>query len=361
MVDAKKYIDHLVQSKRLPYIDVCAWQAHQPIFRYGVATDGRVTGKEPLFLYSASKPMTVACGMRLIEEGKLFLDDPVSKYLPAYAHAYTEKGVLEKPMLVRHLFTMTAGLSYDVRSPATLALQKKNPLAGTLDFVNTFVENPLDFEPGERFQYSLCHDVLGAVIEVVSGKRFADYMREILFSPLGMDNTDFHLNDTREMTRQYIADADGRITEMARENSLVLGKNYDSGGAGVCGCVDDYIRFADALACGGVAKNGQRILQKSTIEQLRDARVGGISLQNSFTCVQGNEYGYGLGVRVRTKDTEWGLQKGEFGWDGAAGTYLMVDPAKEISVVIGMHVRSWPFVFADEHLEIVKRIYQTIE
>lgn len=360
MESVKKYIDRLVESKGLPYIDVCAWQAHKPVFRHAYSAEGAVTGQEPLFLYSASKPMTVVCGMRLVEEGKLSLDDPVSKYVPAYAHAYTAKGALKQPMLVRHLFTMTAGLSYDVGSPATRALQEKNPLAGTLDFVNTFVENPLDFEPGERFQYSLCHDVLGAVIEVASGKRFAEYMRETLFTPLGMNNTDFHLEEMREMTRQYLAGADGSITEMARENFLVLGKNYDSGGAGVCGCVNDYIRFADALACGGVAENGHRILQKETLDTLCNAGVGGISLQNSFTCVQGNEYGYGLGVRVRTKDTDWGLQKGEFGWDGAAGMYLMVDPARQISVVIGMHVRAWPNVFAGEHLGIVRQIYEKI-
>ena len=310
--------------------------------------------------------MTVVCAMRLIQEGKLDLDEPVSKYLPAYAHAYThnEKGervALKEPMRIWHLFTMTAGLTYNTQTPAIVALQKSNPFAGTVEFVNTFVDEPLSFPSGERFQYSLCHDVLGAVIEVVSGKRFSEYMQETLFSPLGMVDTAFHLDKAREMIRQYIAYSDGSIAEMARENSLVLGANYDSGGAGVCGCVDDYILFADALACDGLAYNGHRILDKASLDMLTDTRVGGLSLENSYTCVQGDDYGYGLGVRVRKVDTDWGLKKGEFGWDGAAGTYLMVDREKQISVVIGMHVRAWPHIFTGEHLRIVEALYRALK
>lgn len=366
MDSVKKLIDSLIKEKGLPYIDVCAWQAHKPVFRYGYNREGEVTGKEPLFLYSATKPMTVVCAMRLIQEGKLALDEPVSKYLPAYARAYTqnEKGervALKEPMRIWHLFTMTAGLTYNTKTPSIVALQKSNPLAGTVDFVNTFVDEPLSFPCGERFQYSLCHDVLGAVIERASGKRFSEYMNETLFSPLGMRDTAFHLDTAREMTKQYMANVDGSIEEMARENSLVFGANYDSGGAGLCGCVDDYILFADALACNGEAYNGHRILEKSSLDALTDTRVGEISMKNSYTCVQGHDYGYGLGVRVRMKDTDWGLQKGEFGWDGAAGTYLMVDREKQISVVIGMHVRSWPHVFTGEHLRIVEALYRAIK
>ena len=94
------------------------------------------------------------------------------------------------------------------------------------------------------------------------------------------------------------------------------------------------------------------------MQALATEQVKNISVQNTFTCVQGEDYGYGLGVRVRQSPTAWGLPVGEFGWDGAAGSYVMVDPERKISVFIGMHVRNWPEVFTGKHLEIVEAIYK---
>jgi CubicO group peptidase (beta-lactamase class C family) len=195
------------------------------------------------------------------------------------------------------------------------------------------------------------------VVQVVSGKSLADYARETIFTPLGMQDTGFHLEDTREIARQYLATETGEIQEMDRTNPFVFTRNYDSGGAGAVGCVDDYIRFADALACGGVGANGYRMLREETVEKIRSIQVQGVSFQNSFTCVKGDEYGYGLGVRVRKKPTSWGLAEGEFGWDGAAGTYLLIDPVKHISVVVAMHLRNWPTIFRGEHLRIAEQVY----
>ena len=100
--------------------------------------------------------------------------------------------------------------------------------------------------------------------------------------------------------------------------------------------------------------NDCRLLKEGTVELLRQETIASLGVDNSLTCVQGDEYGYGLGVRVRKKTTEWGLPIGEFGWDGAAGTYIMVDPINKISVVIGMHLRGWPNVFRGEHLRLVQ-------
>ena len=112
------------------------------------------------------------------------------------------------------------------------------------------------------------------------------------------------------------------------------------------------------MACDGVAANGYQVLRKETLQQLVLGHLKEISVNNGFTCIQGEDYGYGLGVRVRQKTTDWGLSKGEFGWDGAAGSYVMVDPKKKISVFIGMHLRNWPAVFVGKHLEIVEKIYR---
>ena len=160
------------------------------------------------------------------------------------------------------------------------------------------------------------------------------------------------------MERLYQAKMSGEIVEIPIENELVFGENYDSGGAGVIGTVEDYARFVDLMACGGESENGYRLLKEETVELLRQETITSLGVDNSFTCVQGDDYGYGLGVRVRKKTTEWGLPIGEFGWDGAAGTYIMVDPINKISVVIGMHLRGWPNVFRGEHLRLVQCVYE---
>lgn len=360
------YVNKLNGEKGIPYIDVRLYKNYQEVFSYGVSDAGEVTGKERLFFFSATKPLTVVCAMRLVEEGKLALDDLVEKYLPAYANTYLEgedgKFVpTKKKMTVRHLFTMSGGLSYNLQtSPIREAVRKTNGKADTLAAVSAFVETPLLFEPGERFEYSLCHDALAAVVEKVSGKRFSDFMAEVVFKPLEMTDSGFHLEE-KGMYDMYDCDETGKIWQMKPYNRLILGENYDSGGAGVISNVKDYAKFAVALANGGIGENGYRLLKAETLAKITAAEHAEMQVKNTFTCVQGADYGYGLGVRVRMRDTEWGLSKGEFGWDGAAGTYLMVDPVRNISVVIGMHIMSWPHVFNGEHLKIVECLYKDLQ
>ena len=108
---------------------------------------------------------------------------------------------------------------------------------------------------------------------------------------------------------------------------------------------------------GGKSPDGYQLLKPETIARMASEEISFRDVHKQFTCVQGTDYSYGLGVRVRMQDTPWGLQKGEYGWDGAAGSYLMVDPNKNISVVMGMHVCGWPTIFRNQHLAIVEQIY----
>lgn len=361
--NAVAYIDKLCKEKCLPYVDVRLYKGNEELFSYGVAKNGKPTGNERLFLFSATKPMTVACAMRLVEEGKLSLDDAVEKYLPAYADTFLEdeKGnrvPTKTKMTVRHLLTMSGGLSYNVQTKAVQdMLRETGGKPDTVTAVSAFVKEPLLFEPGTRFEYSLCHDVLAAVIEKVSGKRFSAYMDEVIFQPLGMTESGFH-TEHKGMYDMYDCDLGGKIWQIEPYNRLILGENYDSGGAGAISCVNDYAKFAMALANGGVTVDGYRLLQEETLKNIRSTAHAEMQVENSFTCVQGGEYAYGLGVRVRQKDTSWGLTKGEYGWDGAAGAYLMVDPTNKIAVVVGMHLLCWPYVFRGEQLQIIKRLYE---
>lgn len=359
----KAYVDKLVYEKGIPYIDFYMSVGHECVFRYYASKDGKATGKEMLNLFSATKPVTVCCAMRLIEEGKLSLGDAVEKYIPEYANAYLldEKGgkvTPKKKMTVEHLFTMSAGLSYATYGePYRSLIKAAGEKATTQEIFGALATAPLLFEPGARFEYSLCHDLLAAVVERASGKRFSAYVDEVVCKPLGMESSGFHLDVPLADT--YFANGE-KIEKRNNDNELVFTENYDSGGAGLISCVEDYARFAQTLACGGVWKDGYRLLSEDGLKQLRTCHNQQISVQNTFTCIQGDDYGYGLGVRVRLKELEWGLPKGEFGWDGAAGTYLMVDPEKKISVVIGMHIRNWPKVFNGEHLKLVECAYKDL-
>ena len=358
----KAYLCELIKEKNIPYLDIIVKKEHETILRCYDSREKKATGKENIFLFSCTKPMTVACVLHLVEEGKLSLDDEVAKYLPAYANTFLKNGEKTKnKMRIQHLLAMTGGLSYRLPQPVKDLLIQTENKATTIEVVSQFIKEPLQFEPGERFEYSFCHDVLAAVIEVVSGKRFSEYMREVFFLPLGMQSTGFHTEQLLEMQKLYQAKTSGEIVEIPIENEFVFGENYDSGGAGIISTVEDYARFVDLMACGGESENGYRLLKKKTVKLLRQETIASLGLDNSFTCVQGDDYGYGLGVRVRKKETSWGLPVGEFGWDGAAGTYIMADPINKISVVIGMHLRGWTNVFKGEHLRLVQCVYEDMK
>ena len=357
----KAFIEELRKEINIPYLDVICYQNHKEVFRY--CSGEKSTGKEQLYMYSCGKPITVVAALRLIEEGQLLLDDKVYIYLPEIKNAFIidenkKKHVVGDQMTIRHLFTMSAGFTYDIcTQPIVELIEKSNGRATLRDFISTFVETPLSFVPGERFQYSLCHDVLAAVVEVVTKKKFSEYVKEVIFKPLRMNQSCFD-NSESNVSPVYMVHENGVIKETNEGKILIPTPAYESGGGGLVSTVEDYIRFADALACEGMAANGYQVLKKETLQQLVFGHLKELSVDNNFTCIQGEDYEYGLGVRVRQKATDWGLSKGEFGWDGAAGSYVMVDPEKRISVFIGMHLRNWPDVFIGKHLEIVEKIYK---
>lgn len=355
------FIEQLRKSIGIPYLDVVCYQSHKQIYRY--VSGKNATGKELLYMYSCGKPVTVVSALRLVEEGKLSLDDPVCKYLPEIEKAFIlndqgKKVVVGNTMTIRHLFTMSAGFTYNLATQPIQNLVASNKEQAVLrDFIAKFVETPLAFAPGQQFEYSLCHDVLAAVTEVVTGQTFSQYVNESLFQPLQMSHSRFD-NQEQGVIDVYLATNDKQVVKIDEGKILIPAPKYESGGAGLVSTVEDYIRFADALACGGVAANGYSVLSKTGVQALATEQVKKVSVNNTFTCVQGEDYGYGLGVRVRQAPTAWGLPIGEFGWDGAAGSYVMIDPQREVSVFIGMHLRNWPQVFTGKHLQIVEAIYQ---
>lgn len=356
-------MESLVNQMKLPYLEVLAFQGTQPLFHKTIKP-ADCAGRDKLLLFSCTKPVTAVCAMQLVERGVISLEDKLVDYVPAFAESYFvdengDKQVVGGDITLRHLLTMSAGLDYSLmRKPAVLELLERCPNANTEQMVDAIAKSPLNFRPGERFLYSLCHDVLARVIEVASGQRFADYVKENVFAPLGMHDSGFRVDDPDRMLPLFTGEK-GFVEPKACNNKyLVPSEEYDCGGAGMVGTAADYAKFAVAMANGGVGENGARILSAESIERMHQEEIRVDDLKCEFTCVQGADYSYGLGVRTRIRPTEWGLNVGEFGWDGAAGTYLMVDPVKHISVVIGMHLAGWTAMFMEKHLEIVKSIYE---
>ena len=319
-------------------------------------------GDELFHIYSCSKVTTVVAALQLYERGLFLLDDPVYAYIPAWkdARVKTPGGDLRRPsrpLTVRHLFTMTGGLSYDFGTPA---FEKARLLTegkmDTLRVIECLAEDPLSFDPGDHWQYSLCHDVLAALVEVLSGERFADYVKRHIWDPLDMKSATFHPSgeDLERMAEQYRDDAPGpydpvpwnngfpppvQAVNTGKKNGYCLGENYDSGGAGIAVSADDYARFAWALANRGTGLTGERILSAGAVELLRENQLTrGLLADYNWPQLRG--YGYGLGVRTTLSRSESGFTgpQGEFGWGGAAGATILVDPEANLAVFYAEHL-----------------------
>ena len=361
---ATAYIDSLIEEKKLPLLDVMVLRNHELLYRHSGSYTGAHGESDILAMFSCTKVLTAVSGMRLIEEGKIALDDPVSKYIPAFENAYTvdENGEKQSEVItVRNLFTMSTGFDYRIDTPELVKYSSENyDTASTTDFISKLLDKPLRFKPGEKFLYSLSHDALGALIETVEKMTLAEYMQKYIFDPLGMKNSTMKSDkytDNPPVCYNILED-----NSFEKENGDCYKrfhptKNYSSGGAGLISTTEDYAIFADTLASGGTAANGYRLIKPETIEKMKEVQFDCLNVKNNYTCVQGKDYAYGLGVRVRTVPHKCGIPGGEFGWDGAAGSYTLVDTDNKISVTMGMNILSWPQVFTGEHLAIAKLIY----
>ncbi len=360
----KNYVDDvIINQKKIPYFDILVKKGHDTVYRYFNNLDGNATGKEKLYMYSCSKVITAVATMMLIERGVIRLEDEVSKYLPSFNNTFLikngEKVKNKNPVTIKHLLTMSSGLDYNFNSKFIKQRFIDQPTSTVSDISEEIVKMPLNFEPGEMFKYGLSHDVLGAVIEQISNMRFSDFIEREIFTPLSMKNSSFKFDDKGFEPLYYCHNGDILPFNFEQEK-WANHPTYDGGGGGLKSTVEDYSKFLEVLANGGKTQSGFSLIKPETLNLMTIETTKQLSVENTYTCVQGKDYGYGLGVRVRTIDTPWGLTKKEFGWDGAAGSYAMVDPNKNVSITIGMHIRNWPEVFSGEHLKIVEMVYKTL-
>lgn len=368
-----RFLDEM-PLRGLPCCDLSVTRDGREVYRRSVGFSDldmtRPVGRDTLYwIYSATKVLTCTAAMRLVEEGRLKLTDRVSDYLPAFAELTVRQKdgttvPATEPLRVLHLFTMTGGLDYDLNAPAIVEAAAQ-PNASTFSVCSAMAKKPLRFEPGTRYCYSLCHDVLAAITEVITGMRFSDYMRELFFEPLGMTDTGFRPTaaQTARMAQPFeYNNADGSIRPIQNENVFILCPEYDSGGAGLFTSVDDYMKVITALACGGTTENGYRILKPETIAEMEVNRLCPAAWKD---LVVGRLYGYGFGLCCRVHvDPTRSLSRssvGEFGWDGAQAAFSMVDRKTRTALYFGTQVANCGYAYTTLHPAIRNLVFEMLE
>ena len=302
---------------------------------------------------SMTKPVVCAALMMLYEEGHFHLNTPISRFIPAYKNTKvfvreTNKGLeledMQQEITFRHLFTHTSGLSYgwnekDPVDRAYQAAQKKMEVTGVeptaRSIAEAMAELPLAFQPSTHWRYSMSIDVLGHLIEVISGMSLGEFLRRRMFEPLGMPDTAFFvpLEKAERVAAIYgHSDAAQPLKRLAIPLQTTP-PSYESGGGGLFSTLHDYARFAQMLVNGG-ALDGVRVLGPKTVALFSMNQAPCQALPYGF---RDNDlyhagYGFSLGTRVLMDVAQTGLpgSVGEFGWDGAFSTYFWVDPLEQL-------------------------------
>ena len=349
----RDYISYVTDVIGIPSAAVTVKRGHEQLYYCQAGVQDRATG-EPLrsdalyYMYSCSKVVTCVAALKLLERGKFLLLDPVSDYLPEYADIEYSRGSYSQPvkhqLLIRDLFTMSSGMNYNLATAnindVAEATKGRCP---TREIARAIAKSPLNFDPSTQFLYGLSHDVLAALVEVISGMRFSDFVKKEIFEPLGMHDSCYHIEqvDKARMAAQYRYNEKTRVAQpIPLTNSYVLGPDYDSGGAGMISTLRDMSIFADMLACGGIGETGARILSPATIDLMRENQLDAVRMDDFHRAFpQFRGYGYGLGVRTHIDRTAGSLAPlGEFGWAGAAGAYIGIDPKNQLSIFYVQHM-----------------------
>ena len=346
--ELKKVLDEIVTEYNTPGVDCIVYREHEQIFRYYTGMSDlenavEVNGNELYLIFSMTKMLTCTCALQLFEEGKFRMDDPLSQYMNEFQNMkIAGGGYATKPITIKDLFTMSGGFDYTLEAKGIQEAIAEGKTS-TREIVSAMSDTVLGFEPGTGYRYSFCHDILGALIEIWSGMKLGDYMEEYLFKPLGMKDTFLGIPKDEQklakMSKRYDFDENRRPMLLKLTCPYILSDEYESGGAGAVSCTADYALFLDALANYGMAKNGQRILEPSSVELMRMNHLRAKQLEDFGKA----GYGYGLGVRTHMDPGRSGSLSpiGEFGWDGAAGGFSMVDVKNKLSLTYFQQIHGW--------------------
>lgn len=350
-----------VASKKIPGA-VLLVARHGKVVQYEAvgtvdpATSAPMTRDGIFRIYSMSKPITTVAAMMLVEDGKLKLDDPVSKYIPSFDGV---KVGVEKPdpnggkptlelvdprrkMTVHDLMRHTAGLTYGFfgSSLVKTAYDEARLLADDLDnaaFAEKVAKLPLAYQPGTTWDYSHATDILGRVVEVASGQTLYQFEKQRLIDPLGMKDTAYYVADASKFPRVAEPFPDDRSIGLHADFfDPRVPLKWESGGGGLMSTAMDYARFTQMMLNGGTL-DGKRYLSPKTVAFMASDHLGPNVVRTPLY-LPGPGYTFGLGFAVRTSVGEAAFPSGlgTFYWGGAGGTYFWIDPANDMIVVLMM-------------------------
>jgi len=345
--DLTALLEQIREEDHLPGIDCSVWHHHEPVFRYmagveDLATGAPITENTLYNIYSNTKVITCVAAMQLYERGLFLLEDKLERFFPEFAHMQVLQpdGTLksaERCITIRDLFRMTAGIG-DGEDYAEMGMKFYMETGGACpgeELPKYLAQCPLFFEPGTKYRYGICHEVLAALIAKLSGESFGQYLKNHIFQPLGMDNTAFSLEGCRSgsLANQYAWDAaSGTMVSKGSANCLIPPILKESASGGLISSVEDYMKFQEALCRENV------LLSKRTTDLMRLDQLSGTMREGyGYT---GIGMGYGLGVRTTVDQAALGAPVGfgPYGWGGAAGTYGSIDPENEITIFYAQHV-----------------------
>lgn len=356
-------IDDLLQTeindKKIAGASLLVYKDGEMCFdkQYGYADieNNKKINKDTIFrLYSCTKPITATALMILFERGELDLEYPLHKYIPAYKDMkiVDEQGNLtdcQTDITIRDLLNMTSGLVYPggwfeagrhaepLFEEIISKLNTPDALT-TLEVAERMAELPLYFEPGSMWNYGTSADVLGAVIEIISGKKLSEFMKKEIFEPLGMKDTAFYVPSDKwdRFSKLYMPTDNGIALYEGNHLGISDYKTppaFESGGAGLVSTAGDYMRFARMLLNGGELE-GVRILSENTVSFMTRNHM---TDQQYYSMQYGSTKGYGYGSFMRVlKNTAAATtngDEGEYGWDGWTGTYFTVNPKKNLIIL----------------------------
>lgn len=380
-----KFLQDYVDNGEIAGASLCIVKMGKKIYRENIGFANKeknipISNNTIYRIFSMTKPIISVGMMILCERGLFDLYDPVSKFIPAYKnqHVITSNGLesVRKDVTIKNLFNMTSGIPYpDSTTVSGMEMNKifakmssdmeKGILWSTQKFVEAFASVPLIFQPGEHWMYGVSADIMGALIEIISGKTLGEFLKEEIFEPLGMVDTGFWIpKEKKERFAQvYEFNKSDKLIPYTKKhlclNNYFSSPNYESGGAGLVSTIDDYEKFAHMLLNDGMF-NCQKILSRKSVELMST---------NQLTTNQLNErnwesergYGYGMLMRTMLVPHESGClgSVGEFGWDSFTGSWFCVNPEERLIALCMMQN-----AFLDSYSMISKlknTIYSSIE
>jgi CubicO group peptidase (beta-lactamase class C family) len=350
------------EAKEIPGVVAMAANSQETIYQgaYGkrdLSKDDAMTPDSVFWIASMTKAITTAGAMQLVEQGKLSLDAPIGKVLPDLAAPQVLEGFdaqgepklrpAKNPITLRHLMTHTAGFCYDMWNGDMVKYLERTGTPGITSCKNAALKTPIMSDPGTRWEYGINIDFVGKAVEAVSGKRLDAYLRDHLFTPLGMTDTGFKIGDAQRqrLVGMHTRGPDGSLASIPFE--LEQNPEFHMGGGGLYGSAGDYIKFTQMILNKGRG-NGNQVLQPATVAMMGQNHIGELNMTKMTSAVAfaTNDVDlypdmvkkWGLSFVITTAKTPEGRSPGSLAWAGLANTYYWIDPARDVTGVILMQV-----------------------